>query len=65
MDAYIEIAEAIKKDVNKILKDALSGLVDKYRHDTRYGNLIKWGLVESDINDRIDYHLTGKRNVGE
>lgn len=58
MDAYIEIAEAIKKDIEKILGDALSGQNERYRYRTERGNFIRWGLVQKDIDDRIDYHLT-------
>lgn len=60
MDIYIEIADAIKEDVGKILRDALSRQNEKYVHHTRYGDFVKWGLVQKDINEKIDYHLTVK-----
>jgi hypothetical protein len=59
MDAYIEIAEAIKTDIDKILKDALSDQNKRYRYTTENGDFIKWDLVQKDINKRIDYNLLG------
>jgi hypothetical protein len=59
MDAYIEIAEAIKKDVGKTLAKALSGLDERYIYKPESGgSFIRWGLVEKDIYDKIDYYLT-------
>lgn len=54
----MEISEAIKNDVGKILGDALSGQSERYRYDTESGLFIRWGLVQKDINEKIDYHLT-------
>jgi hypothetical protein len=58
MDAYIEIAEAIKKDIERILADVLSGRNERYQYRTQSLSFIRWGLVQKDINERVDYHLT-------
>lgn len=55
MDAYLQIAEAINKDINKIFLDVLSGREEKYR--TKDG-LVRWGRVEVDIHKCVFKHLT-------
>ena len=54
MDAYLMIAEEIKKKVSGILMAALNGEDPKYRYD----GFIRWGLVEKDIHDAIEIELT-------
>ena len=54
MDAYIAIAEQIKKEVSRVLHVALSGVEKKYRTEDKY---IRWGLVEKDIHKIINYNL--------
>jgi len=53
MDNYLQIAEAIKKDISKIIADALSNKA-RYTHK----GLILWNLVENDMHAAIDHHLT-------
>ena len=60
MDVYLEIAEAIKKDISEILHKALAGYLDDYKHHTKYGIFVKWGPVEKDMHEKIEYHLTGQ-----
>lgn len=55
MDAFLQLADGIKKDVSKILRTALRSFENEYRTE---GGYIKWGLVEKKIHQKIDYHLT-------
>jgi type III secretory pathway component EscV len=48
-----KISEALKKDISKVLIDAVSGNNNQYRMD----GLIRWGRVERDIHKIIDCHL--------
>lgn len=58
MDIYLEIAEAIKKDIGEILGNALAGYKDDYKYKPQSSaGFIRWGLVQEDINRAIDYNL--------
>ena len=64
MDIYLQIADAIKRDVDSVIKYALSGMDKQYRfYDTEGISYIRWGLVFKDIHDIIDYHLTEDKEI--
>jgi len=54
MDIYLQIAEAINKDISEILMSAVNG-TDK---ELRYKGFIRWGLVERKIHEAVTRHLT-------
>ena len=63
MDIYIEIADAINKDISAVLLTTLQGTEQKYRTPDGF---IRWGLVEADIHAVVMRHLTtdaSKENV--
>jgi hypothetical protein len=47
-----QIAGAIKKEISKILGDALRG-EEKYRHQ----GFIRWGLVEKEIHAVVEKYI--------
>ena len=55
MDIFLQIADAIKKDISEILNKALQG-DEMYRYED---DSIRWLEIESDIHKRIEYQLTG------
>ena len=55
MDAYLMIAEGIKKKVSGIMMGAVNGSIPKYRTSDGF---IRWGLVEEDIHKVIEVELT-------
>ena len=58
MDAYIQIAEAIKQEINVILRDALTGAKKEYRYEPQEGgSYIRWGAVETAIAAAVDHNL--------
>jgi len=61
MDVYLQIADAIKKDVSAILRNAVNGYEQKYWYMGRY---IRWGLVEKDIHTAIEKQLTSDQKEG-
>lgn len=60
MDIYLQIADAIKWDVNLIIRSVLSGNNEKYKYYYEEEPYVRWGLVLEDIHKAIDYHLTCK-----
>ena len=52
MQEYLEIAEAINADINKVLRSLLMGN-HKFRTNDGY---IKWGLVQKKINSICSRH---------
>ena len=61
MDIYLQIADAIKKEVSDILMSAVNGTNPDYRYwaaDSGRSEFIRWGLVEKDIHKVIDLNLT-------
>lgn len=59
MDAYLQVAEEINKEISKILMDAVNGLEPKYRYKTgdEGPGYIRWGLVEKDIHAAVNKNL--------
>jgi hypothetical protein len=55
MKLYLQISDAINKDISEILHSALSGKEQKYRYEGQY---IRWGLVGKDIHAVVERHLT-------
>jgi hypothetical protein len=58
MDLFLQIADAINKEISKILAAALRG-DEKYRYQ---GDFIRWGLVEKDIHAVVEKNLTADAN---
>lgn len=58
MDVYIEIADAIKKDVSDLLKKAFLFNDERYWYRSGDKTFIRWKVLRDDINQKIDSNLT-------
>ena len=48
--------DSLKKEIQGIITDALSGQVEAYRLEQDGYSYIRWGLVEKEINHAIDLY---------
>ena len=62
MDTYFQIADAIKKDVNSVIRNATACSNNKYacRNETGMFLYVDWNKVLEDIGNIVDHHLTGE-----
>ena len=64
MDVYLEIAEAIKKDISEILHKALAGYLDDYKHHTKYGIFVKWAPLKKICTKKSNIILRVSKDKG-
>ncbi len=53
-EEWIGSKNKLKREIQTIMNDALSGFVDIYRLKQDGGSYIRWGLVEKHIKEAID-----------
>lgn len=58
--------EKLKQEIQKIMNEALAGVVDTYRYKDNEGvSYIRWGTVQRHINEAIDLYWSKESNKDE